>query len=172
MAGEKKSKKKWIIIAVVVVLLLLLVGSCSGGSDSSSSDSSDSSAASSSSSSAASEQASEDATEPEPQVIELVAGEKGEYGKKLVMSEGTDMEEALIVYYLPAGDYTVKNVGEYRTQVTVYKGVKKGDNGYDEYTKTGDIVMLDPDQTDDINIPDGWFIEIQEPTHIELTAKA
>ena len=110
--------------------------------------------------------------EPNSNAIELVAGEKGDYGKEVVMSEGTDLEEHLIVYYLPAGTYTVKNLGDYRTQISVYEGFSKNvETGYDEYTQTGDIVLLNKNESGDIEIPDGWFIEIQEPTHISLTAK-
>lgn len=104
--------------------------------------------------------------------IELTAGEKGAYGQELTMGEGTDMEEKLIVYYLPEGTYLVENLGSYRTQVSVYEGVQKGDNGYDEYTNTGDILMLDVGETGELTVPEGWFIEIHEPTHISLTPKA
>ncbi len=104
-------------------------------------------------------------------VIEITDGEKGEYGKEITMSAGTDMEEKLIVYYVPAGKYTVENLGEYRTQVSVYEGFEKNsETGYDEYTNTGDIVVLDVNAEDEIEVPDGWFIEIHG-AHILLTEK-
>ena len=104
--------------------------------------------------------------------FELVAGELGEYGKRISLSEGTDMEEDIIVYYVPEGTYEVKNLGEYRTQVSVYGGyTKNNETGYDEYTETGSVVVLNPDSTDTIEVPNGWFIEIAEPTHISLTTK-
>lgn len=106
------------------------------------------------------------------EAIELIAGELGEYGKEITMSEGTDLEENLIVYYVPAGTYTVENVGDYMTQVTVYEGItSNSETGYDEYTSVGDVKMIDKGATADIEVPDGWFIEIHEPTHIKLTAK-
>ncbi|MBR5950595.1 MAG: hypothetical protein IKZ87_04085 [Actinomycetaceae bacterium] len=104
--------------------------------------------------------------------IELIAGEQGEYGRELVVSEGTDLEERLIVYYLPSGDYSVTNIGDYPTQVTVYEGIRPSGDGYDEYTNTGDILMIKPQETGNLNVPEGWFIEIHEPTHIELTPKS
>lgn len=108
----------------------------------------------------------------EENTIELVAGVAGEYGKEIVMSEGTDCEEHLVVYYVPAGKYTVKNLGEYMTQVNVYEGFAKNEEtGYDEYTNTGDIIRLDINGEGEIEVPEGWFIEIHEPTHISLTAK-
>ena len=101
--------------------------------------------------------------------FELVAGEQGEYGQEVTMSEGTDLEEKFFVYYVPGGTYEVKNLDSHRTQVSVYEGFQKGDNGYDEYTDTGDILVLEPDETGSLNVPEGWFIEIHEPTHISLT---
>ena len=88
------------------------------------------------------------------------------------MSEGTDFEEHLVVYYVPAGKYTVKNLGDYRTQVNVYEGfAKNSETGYDEYTNTGDIIVLEVNGEGEIEVPDGWYIEIHEPTHISLTTK-
>ena len=105
-------------------------------------------------------------------VIELEAGTPGDYGKEITMNEGTDMEESLIVYYVPAGDYTVTNVGEFMTQVSVYGGFERDEStGYDDYTEVGDTPSIDVDQSADISVPDGWFIEIHEPTHITLEKK-
>ncbi len=104
--------------------------------------------------------------------IELIAGEEGQYGKLITMSEGTDMEESFYVYYVPSGTYTVTNEGEYMTQISVYEGFTKNEEtGYDEYTTAGSIVLLDTDSTNTIEVPDGWFIEIQEPAHISLVAE-
>ena len=103
--------------------------------------------------------------------IEIIDGEKGEYGKEITMSAGTDLEEKLIVYYVPAGKYIVKNLGNYKTQVSVYEGFEKNsETGYDEYTNTGNIVVLDVNGKDEIEVPDGWFIEIHG-AHILLTEK-
>ena len=104
--------------------------------------------------------------------ITLTAGELGEYGKEIVMNEGTDMPENLIVYYVPAGDYTVKNVGDKMTQVSVYEGFARDEStGYDDYTSVGDTPTIEAGETADISVPDGWFIEIHEPAVIELVAK-
>lgn len=114
---------------------------------------------------------SENLDSEENDAIELIAGEQGDYGKQITMSEGTDMEESFYVYYVPAGTYTVVNKGEYMAQVSVYEGFAKNEEtGYDEYTNAGDIVLLDAGKEDSIEIPDGWFIEIQEPAHISLVS--
>lgn len=112
----------------------------------------------------------DESKEKENVVIELIAGEQGDYGKMITMSEGTDLEESFYVYYVPAGTYEVVNDGEYMTQISVYEGfVKNEETGYDEYTDTGDIILLDVGKEALIEITEGWFIEIQEPTHVSLT---
>lgn len=98
-------------------------------------------------------------------VIELIAGEQGEYGKLITMNE-----ESFYAYYVPAGTYTVENKGNYMTQVTVYEGFAKNEEtGYDEYTNSGDVKVIDVGKTQSITVPEGWFIEIHEPSHIALT---
>ena len=51
----------------------------------------------------------------------------------------------------------------------MYEGITKGDNGYDEYTNTGDIAVINANETAEIDIYDGWFVEVHEPTHIVLS---
>lgn len=96
--------------------------------------------------------------------IELIAGQEGEYGKLLKMND-----EEFFVYYLPSGKYSVENIGEYMTQVTVYESVAKNEeSGLDEYTDSLNPILLDVEEVKEIEIPEGWFIEIQDPTHISL----
>lgn len=153
--GKKPIYKKWWFWVIIVVVIAGAFGSA-GGKNKTETTTTDT---------------SKDTTDTAT-VIELVAGEKGDYGKEIVMSEGTDLEEHLIVYYVPGGKYTVKNLGDYRTQINVYEGIaKNAETGYDEYTNTGNIVMLDAGAEDDLEVPDGWFIELHEPDHISLTAK-
>lgn len=112
----------------------------------------------------------DESKEKENVVIELIAGEQGDYGKMITMSEGTDMEESFYVYYVPAGAYEIVNNGEYMTQISVYEGFAKNEEtGYDEYTDAGDIILLDAGKEALIEITEGWFIEIQEPARVSLT---
>ena len=176
-ADEKKQKRKvWLIcLAVAVVAFIAFAATIESTEDKEETAIENTEDADSETDVNSEEQVAdtEDSDETsDSEAIELIAGETGEYGREVVMSEGTEFEEHLIVYYLPAGTYTVTNLGEYRTQVSVYEGFAKNDEtGYDEYTNTGDIVLLDVDGTDEIEIPEGWFIEIHEPTHISLVAK-
>ena len=104
-------------------------------------------------------------------VIEITDGKIGEYGKEITMSAGTDLEEILIVYYVPAGKYTVRNLGEYPVGINVYEGFEKNEEtGYDEYTDAKDTVRLEVNGEDEIEVPEGWFIEIHG-AHILLTEK-
>ncbi len=160
MSNEKKqgckfkskkpiTKRWWFWLLIVLVVLSLLFG---GGSDSDTEDTQDATTSS--------------------DVIELIAGELGSYGKTITMSEGTDMEEELIVYYVPKGTYTVKNVGDKSVQVSIYEGIAKDESsGYDDYTNVGDVALIDAGDSAEMHVPDGWFIEIQAPAHIELSAK-
>ena len=101
--------------------------------------------------------------------IQLIAGEMGEYGKQIVMNEGTDMPEELIVYYLPAGTYEVKNIGKHPAQITVYEGFARDEaTGYDSYTAVGDAKLIDKDAKDTITVPENWFVEIHEPAKFSL----
>ena len=77
-----------------------------------------------------------------------------------------------MVYYVPAGQYAVKNLGENSAQVSVYEGFAKNEEtGYDEYTNAGDVIHLDADEEKVIDVPDGWFVEIQEPAHLSFTVQ-
>ena len=177
--AKKKKRKIWLLCLLVAFISLVIFVATADTSDYESDENSelvtsetDSAIQDTTDMTDIDEAEDEQAGEVESDSIELVAGELGEYGKSVVMSAGTDCEEELIVYYVPAGTYTVKNLGDYRTQITVYEGFAKNtETGYDEYTNTGDIVLLNADESGEIEVPDGWFIEIQEPAHISLTAK-
>ena len=157
--GAKKAiYKRWWFWVIIVLLVVGIFGSTGGNNDEEGV--------------APANQETATETEATREVITLIAGELGDYGKEIVMNEGTDMPEELIVYYVPAGDYTVKNVGEYMTQVSVYAGFARDEStGYDDYTEVGDTPTIDVGQTADITVPDGWFIEIHEPCVIELEKK-
>ena len=151
---KKPIYKKWRFWVIIVILVLGVFGMGGNSNEEATTDT------------------TAEQTEEAKETITLTAGEIGDYGKEIVMNEGTDMPENLIVYYVPAGDYTVKNVGKNMTQVSVYEGFARDEStGYDDYTNVGDTPTIDVDQTADINVPDGWFIEIHEPAVIELVAK-
>ena len=104
--------------------------------------------------------------------IILIAGELGEYGQELVLNEGSEFEEINYCYFVPAGKYTVTNIGTYDTQVDVNKNEKSSDTDADgnkiEYWADSKAYRLEKTASIEITVEDGYFIEIEEPTHIEL----
>jgi hypothetical protein len=103
--------------------------------------------------------------------IDLVAGQENEYSKSRTWNAGTEFEETQLVYYVPAGTYEVTNAGEYPTQVNVYEGVAVTDEGWEEPANVGDIITLKVGETGQITVPEGYYIEIAEPTHVVLEMK-
>lgn len=160
-------KKKW-FIAIVVVLILAAIGGGGGNSTDNTADV-DSSAAQVETQTAApdseEEQGQDGAGQPS---IELVAGVENEYSSERTLNAGTEFEETTLVYYVPAGSYSVTNKGDYRTQVSVYEGVATNEDGWEEPANVGDIILLDAGQTGSITVPDGYYVDIIEPAHIEL----
>ena len=101
--------------------------------------------------------------------ITLVAGQEDEYSQSRTLNAGTEFEETQLVYYVPAGTYEVQNTGDYRTQVSVYQGVTTNDAGWEEPANTGDVIVLEPGEKGTITVPEGYYVDILEPTQITLT---
>ncbi|HFR3836756.1 TPA: hypothetical protein ACHWCB_000081 [Streptococcus suis] len=161
---QKKPFYKRVWFIVLVGLFVLGGLGKLAGSDKELTDTSSSSVLESSQSSTSS---STEASTTE--AITLVANELGQFGKRIVMNEGTDMSEELIVFYLPAGTYQVENIGDYPAQISVYEGFKRDEStGYDDYTATGDVKLIKQGNSDTIVIPEGWFVEIHEPAKFSL----
>ncbi|MCR5528390.1 MAG: hypothetical protein K6F49_04135 [Saccharofermentans sp.] len=101
--------------------------------------------------------------------FELVAGEMGEYGQERVVNAGTDFEETVFCYYVPSGTYIVTNMGEYPTQVDVLKDeLVVTEAGWEEWADAEAYVVQVGDSCE-INVPEGYFIELDEPAHIGLS---
>ena len=103
--------------------------------------------------------------------IDLVAGKENEYSEPRTLNAGTEFEETQLVYYVPAGTYEVTNAGEYPTQVNVYEGVAVNDEGWEEPANVGDIITLKVGETGQITVPEGYYVDIAEPTHVMLEMK-
>ena len=103
--------------------------------------------------------------------IDLVAGKENEYSESRTWNAGTEFEETQLVYYIPAGTYEVTNAGEYPTQVNVYEGVAVNDEGWEEPANVGDIITLKVGETGQITVPEGYYVDIAEPTHVVLEMK-
>ena len=108
----------------------------------------------------------------ESTTIELIAGELGEYGNIVVLGADTDFPDTNYCYVVPVGTYTVTNIGDYRTQVDVNRNELATDVDSDgnEYEYWADCTpyLIEVGATQEISIEEGYFIEIEEPTHLLL----
>lgn len=101
--------------------------------------------------------------------ITLTAGETGEYGKLITYHEGAEFEETLYAYYVPAGTYTVTNIGEYGSQITVCSDETViTDTGWEENVSIGDVELMGVGESYTITVEEGYHIEIIEPAVFEL----
>lgn len=101
--------------------------------------------------------------------IEFDNVELGEYGQRLVLNEGTEFEDNVIGYFVPAGKYKVTNAGPTMTQVNVYKNEKNvTEEGWEEWAD-GNVELIDVDQTKEMIIDEGYFFNVDgTPQHIIL----
>lgn len=95
----------------------------------------------------------------------LEAGKKGECGKLLTYNAGTEFEETFFAYYVPAGKYHVVNARTSPTQINVYSDETQIVNGVEEPKETSSY-LLQSTETKEITVPEGFHIEILEPTYI------
>lgn len=105
----------------------------------------------------------------EPFTIELVAGEKGEYGELITINKDTEFEETYYIYRVPAGTYTVTNTGDHMGQFNVYgETVYVTEDGWEEFSDVVYVKLLDVGQSDTVEISEGQIIEIHEPGQYAL----
>ncbi len=110
----------------------------------------------------------DEAQEEAALIIDIKAGEKGEYGQDIVLNEGTDLEDKTIAYFVPVGKYLVKNVGSYMSQINVYKNEINVVDGWEEWAD-GYAELLDVNATKEITVEEGYFINVDEPAHFEMS---
>lgn len=111
----------------------------------------------------------DDTSEDQPLSFGLVAGEQGEYGELFTINKDTEFEETYYIYHIPAGTYTVTNIGEYRTQFNVCcDGIRVTEEGWEEPSDVPYVKALDVGETDIFTIEDGQYIEIHEPTKLDF----
>lgn len=112
---------------------------------------------------------------PEPEeklVIELVAGELGEYGTQITFNKGTEFEDTVIAYHIPAGEYTATNIGEYMDQFNIYSDeIHKTEEGWEEPAESVFVKLIDVGATETFAIEDGQYIKIVEPGKFKIEQK-
>lgn len=105
-------------------------------------------------------------------MIELVAGEEGEYGTPITFNKGTEFEETVIAYHIPAGEYTVTNMGDYMDQFNIYSDeTQKTEEGWEEPAESVFVKLIDVGTSEDFTIEDGQYIKIVEPGKFKIEQK-
>ncbi|MBR4473528.1 MAG: hypothetical protein IKS55_07800 [Oscillospiraceae bacterium] len=114
--------------------------------------------------SAASTASGKSSTNEKPDFL-LSWNEAGEYGEKLTLDEGTELENSFYAFYLPEGTYSVINLSDsITTQVTEYGGIKAGEK-WDEYITEGcetPLVLAPGEGIQKYKIKDGQFIKLSD----------
>lgn len=106
-----------------------------------------------------------DSGSEEPLSFELIAGVAGKYGELFTLNYGTEFEETYYIYRIPTGNYTVTNIGEYASQISVYSDKFKTNNdGLQEPEETIYVKLFDIEESDIVYIPDGCYVEIHKPS--------
>ena len=114
----------------------------------------------------------EETKQEEKLVIELVAGEQGEYGTPITFNKGTEFEETVIGYHIPAGEYTATNIGEYMDQFNIYSDeIHKTEEGWEEPAEGVFVKLIDVGASEDFTIEDGQYIKIVEPAKFKIEQK-
>lgn len=102
-------------------------------------------------------------------VITLIAGEQGEYGKLITMNKDTEFEESFYAYYVPYGTYKVTNIDEYQTQIGVYTDETIiNENGWEEIANALHADVVKPNESITITVPQNYHVDIPEPSKIVL----
>lgn len=114
----------------------------------------------------------EETKQEEKLVIELVAGEQGEYGTPITFNKGTDGEVTFIAYHIPAGEYTVTNVGTHMDQFNIYSDeTHKTEEGWEEPAESFFVKLIDVNASETFIIEDDQYIKVVEPGKWKIEQK-
>ena len=96
--------------------------------------------------------------------FELIAGEEGEYGELFTINRDTEFEETYYIYRVPVGIYTITNIGEYLSQITVASDeIIVNEAGWEEAAEVFYAKAFMVGESDTVEIIKDTYIEIHEP---------
>lgn len=102
----------------------------------------------------------------------IIPEEKGEYGFKNTLNAGTEFEETQIVYHIPAGTYSVTNLGEFPGQFQACSDETHiTEDGWEEPASIGDVVAIKANEQADFTIEDGYYLEVHLNGKLEFVQK-
>ena len=158
---KKPFYKKWWFFVIVGIVLISAVSNSNNDETNTSTDNTSSIV-----------ESTETSSKEEKLVFTLVAGEQGNYGKMITYNKGTECEENFYAYYIPAGKYTVTNVGNYMSQLNVYSDETViNEDGWEEVAESYFNKIIDVNKSDTITIEEGQHIEIAEPSQFKFEKK-
>lgn len=162
MANNKPKKKwyqKWWIWAIIVVVIF---AAASGGNNDDATAKEDETTVSDINETQT--DTAKDVVNEQPLSFELIAGEQGEYGELITVNKDTEFEEVFYIYHIPAGTYTVTNIGEYMNQFNVYSNeYVVNEDGWEEISEAYYVKVLNPGESDTFTIEEGQHVDICEP---------
>lgn len=162
---KKPFYKKWWFWAIVVVVVL---SAMFGSNEEETKPTDDTSSAIVETT----ETPSEEKEQEEKLVFELVAGEQGEYGTPMTFNKGTDEEVTIIAYHIPAGEYTVTNIGTHMDQFNIYSDeIHKTEEGWEEPAESFFVKLIDVNASESFTIEDGQYIKVVEPGKWKIEQK-
>ncbi len=162
--------RQFLTLLIPVILIMTLFASCSRKTPNTTNKTVSSSTATTAAT--ISVDATENSEIGEKLVIELVAGELGEYGTFVTLNKGTEFEQTVIAYHIPAGEYTVTNIGEYMNQFNIYSDETHiTDEGWEEPAEGIFVKLMDVGATEDFTIEDKQYIKIVEPGKFKIEQK-
>jgi hypothetical protein len=98
--------------------------------------------------------------------LSFVLGEDvGEYGKEVTLNAGTEFEEIEIMFYIPAGSYTVTNNSSAAVQLTVYSGGPESDGEWESLVADDSCpkpVVIMAGETGNFEISEGQFLVLSD----------
>ncbi len=163
--------RQFLTLLIPVILIMTLFASCSRKTPNTTDDKTVSSSTTTTSVTTSVDATGNSETE-EKLVIELVAGEQGEYGTLITFNKGTEFEQTVIAYHIPAGEYTVTNIGEYMNQFNIYSDETHiTDEGWEEPAEGIFVKLMDVGATEEFTIKDGQYIKIVEPGKFRIEQK-
>ena len=110
----------------------------------------------------------------EKQVVDIVLSSDslGDYGKEVTLNGWSDLSYTCILFYLPAGTYTVTNNDQYACQVSVYSGISystsKTEGEWDEFLNENcarPIVLMPNSGPQKLEVNEGQFVKLADNSH-------
>ena len=96
---------------------------------------------------------------------------RGVYGRTVITNDGTPNRLEYIGYFVPAGRYIARNERDYPDGLLVYSSRTIWQDGVEYPADTKSYKFMKIGETQEITVPEGYYIKVIPPTSFSLTAK-